>query len=85
VVTPTANGTRVAILAGCRTPFAKASTVYRDPTAVDLARGVYYGGRPEASRIVLASPLLNVLVMGSMFAGFLFVGPVLFVRSERNR
>jgi len=34
----TSNGTRVAVIAGCRTPFAKASTVYRDLTAVDLAR-----------------------------------------------
>jgi acetyl-CoA acyltransferase len=28
----------VALIAGCRTPFAKAGTVYRDLTAVDLAR-----------------------------------------------
>ncbi len=33
-----ANGTRVGVIAGCRTPFAKASTVYRDLSAVDLAR-----------------------------------------------
>jgi len=32
-----AAGGRVAIAAGCRTPFAKAGTVYRDLTAVDLA------------------------------------------------
>jgi acetyl-CoA acyltransferase len=32
------NGTRVAVIAGCRTPFAKASPVYRDLTAVDLAK-----------------------------------------------
>jgi acetyl-CoA acyltransferase len=29
---------RVAIIAGCRTPFAKAGTVFRDLTAVDLAK-----------------------------------------------
>ncbi len=29
---------RIAIVAGCRTPFAKSGTVYRDLTAVDLAR-----------------------------------------------
>jgi acetyl-CoA acyltransferase len=34
----TSNGTRVAVIAGCRTPFAKASTVFRDLSAVDLAR-----------------------------------------------
>ncbi|HEX9202413.1 MAG TPA: beta-ketoacyl synthase N-terminal-like domain-containing protein, partial [Vicinamibacteria bacterium] len=31
------NG-RVAIVAGCRTPFAKSGTVYRDLTALDLAK-----------------------------------------------
>src|SRR5262249_38331016 len=29
---------RVAVVAGCRTPFAKAGTVYRDLTALDLAK-----------------------------------------------
>jgi acetyl-CoA acyltransferase len=29
---------RVAVIAGCRTPFAKAGTVFRDLTAVDLAK-----------------------------------------------
>ena len=32
------NNRRVAIVSGCRTPFAKAGTVYRDLTAVDLAK-----------------------------------------------
>jgi acetyl-CoA acyltransferase len=31
-------GSRVALVAGCRTPFAKAGTVYRDLTAVELAK-----------------------------------------------
>jgi acetyl-CoA acyltransferase len=34
----TPGGGRVAVVAGCRTPFAKAGTVYRDLTALDLAR-----------------------------------------------
>lgn len=34
----TRNGRRVAIVGGCRTPFAKAGTVFRDLTAVDLAK-----------------------------------------------
>jgi acetyl-CoA acyltransferase len=38
VTAANSNGTRVAVIAGCRTPFAKASTVYRDLSAVDLAR-----------------------------------------------
>src|SRR5437868_1599364 len=32
------SGRRVAIVAGCRTPFAKAGTAFRDVPAVDLAR-----------------------------------------------
>jgi acetyl-CoA acyltransferase len=32
------NGRRVAIIAGCRTPFARSGTVLRDAGAVDLAR-----------------------------------------------
>ena len=32
------NGQRVAIVAGCRTPFARSGTVYRDLTAVDLGK-----------------------------------------------
>ena len=32
------NGRRVAIVAGCRTPFAKSGTVFKDLTAVDLAK-----------------------------------------------
>jgi acetyl-CoA acyltransferase len=35
---PTANGRRVAIVAGCRTPFARSGTVLKDARAVDLAR-----------------------------------------------
>jgi acetyl-CoA acyltransferase len=32
------NGRRVAVVAGCRTPFCKSGTVLKDVTAVDLAR-----------------------------------------------
>jgi len=32
------NGRRVAIVAGCRTPFAKSGTVFKDLTAVELAK-----------------------------------------------
>jgi acetyl-CoA acyltransferase len=38
VATVSSSGTRVGVIAGCRTPFAKASTVYADLSAVDLAR-----------------------------------------------
>ena len=54
--------------------------------AVDLTRAVYYQGQPGAySRVVVASPLLNLLLMAAMFAIFLVVGTILFVRSERNK
>ena len=53
--------------------------------AVDLLRGVVYTGRPEYDRIVLLSPLTNLLVMAAMFAAFLLVGTALFVRQETNR
>ena len=35
---PAANGRRVAIIAGCRTPFCKSGTALKDARAVDLAR-----------------------------------------------
>jgi acetyl-CoA acyltransferase len=35
---PISNGRRVAILGGCRTPFARAGTALKDAPAVDLAR-----------------------------------------------
>ena len=35
---PASNGRRVAILGGCRTPFARSGTVLKDARAVDLAR-----------------------------------------------
>jgi ABC-2 type transport system permease protein len=53
--------------------------------AVDLLRGVVYTGRPEYDKIVLFSPLTNLLVMAAMFAAFLMVGTALFVRQETNR
>lgn len=53
--------------------------------AVDLARGVFYLGRPEFAKVALQAPLANVVIMGVMFGAFLVVGTYLFVRGERNR
>src|SRR6266550_2564058 len=39
-VMPVANGRRVAVIAGCRTPFCRSGTVLKDARAVDLARFV---------------------------------------------
>lgn len=53
--------------------------------AVDLLRGVFYAGSPQYSRVVLWNPFANLLAMSAMFAVFLSLGTVLFVRRERNR
>lgn len=53
--------------------------------AVDLIRGVYYAGKPEYSKVVLSNPLINLLIITLMFAGFLLIGTYLFVRNEKNR
>ena len=53
--------------------------------AVDLARGLFYAGRPEYGRIVLEPPLVDLAVMAGLFALFLVVGTALFVRGERYR
>ncbi len=53
--------------------------------AVDLIRGMYYRGAPEAGKIVLDSTYLDLAVMIGMFAVFFATGTWLFVRNERNR
>lgn len=53
--------------------------------AVDLVRGVYYAGSPEYERVVLDAPLLDLAVTVALFAAFIGLGTVLFVRRERNR
>jgi ABC-2 type transport system permease protein len=53
--------------------------------AVDLARGMFYLGQPDYEKVVLQPPLVNLAIMGAMFAVFLVAGTVLFVRREQNR
>ena len=53
--------------------------------AVDLVRGVYYAGQPDYARVVLDTPLLNLVVSGGLFVVFLGLGTALFVRRERYR
>lgn len=53
--------------------------------AVDLARNAYYWGKPEYSKVVVYSPLVDLAVIGGMIVGFIIVGTYLFVRNERNR
>lgn len=52
---------------------------------VDLLRGIYYAGMPEATTLVLHSPLINLGIIAVLSGVFLTLGTVLFVRSERNR
>jgi ABC-2 type transport system permease protein len=53
--------------------------------AVDLTRAAFYVGTPDARRVVLDSPLLDLTVIAAMFGIFLVIGTALFVRRERNR
>ncbi len=53
--------------------------------AVDLTRNVFYAGRPEYSKVVVAHPLVNLSVIALLFTIFLIVGTSIFVNSERNR
>ncbi len=56
---------RVAIVAGCRTPFAKAGTVFRDLTAVDLAKACV---RELLERTEVDPGALGTVVMGQVIA-----------------
>lgn len=54
--------------------------------AVDLTRAIYYLGQPAIyHKVVLVSPLENLLIITVMFVTFLVIGTILFVRSERNK
>ena len=53
--------------------------------AVDLTRGLFYLGQPEYDHVVLASPIVNIAILGGSFALFMVIGTFLFVRGERNR
>src|SRR5689334_4468925 len=56
---------RVAIVAGCRTPFAKSGTVFRDVLAVDLAR---HAGRELLERANLDPKEVDEVVFGQVVA-----------------
>ena len=57
------GGGRVAILAGCRTPFAKAGTAYRDLTALDLAKACV---RELVERTEIDPKAIETVVMGQV-------------------
>src|SRR5206468_12014189 len=60
-VMPGGNGRRVAIVAGCRTPFCKSGTALKDIRAVDLAR---YVARELLERTNLDGAEVNEVVFG---------------------
>jgi len=65
---PVANGRRVAVIAGCRTPFCKSGTVLKDARAVDLARFV---ARELLERTNLDGTDVNAVIFGQVVASAL--------------
>ncbi|MGB8647155.1 MAG: ABC transporter permease [Anaerolineae bacterium] len=53
--------------------------------AVDLMRGLYYLGEPDAAKVILDPLGLDLAVTAILFFGFMIIGTTLFVRNERNR
>jgi ABC-2 type transport system permease protein len=53
--------------------------------SIDLARNIFYAGKPEASFTVLNSPWLDLAVTVGFFLVFTIVGTYRFVRADRNR
>lgn len=53
--------------------------------AVDLMRGMYYAGLPEAPKIVALNPIVNALVLVVLAVVFIVIGTWVFVRKETNR
>lgn len=53
--------------------------------SIDLARNIFYWGKPEYSAAVLNPSMLDLAVTIGFFLVFTIVGTVLFVRADRNR
>ena len=65
---PVGNGRRVAVIAGCRTPFCKSGTTLKDVRAVDLAR---YVARELLERTNLDGTDVNAVIFGQVVASAL--------------
>ncbi|MGE5759408.1 MAG: acetyl-CoA C-acyltransferase, partial [Gemmatimonadota bacterium] len=59
------NGRRVAVVAGCRTPFCKSGTALKDVRAVDLAR---YAARELMERTNLDPAKVDEVIFGQVVA-----------------
>jgi ABC-2 type transport system permease protein len=53
--------------------------------SIDLARNIFYWGKPEYAAAVLHAPWLDLAVTVGFFLVFTIVGTILFVRADRNR
>jgi ABC-2 type transport system permease protein len=53
--------------------------------SIDLARNIFYAGKPEYAAAVLNPVWLDLGVTVALFVGFLVVGTWMFVRADRNR
>jgi len=53
--------------------------------SIDLARNIFYAGKPEAAFTVLNSPWIDLGVTIGFFLVFTIVGTYMFVRADRNR
>jgi acetyl-CoA acyltransferase len=62
---PLGNGRRVAVVAGCRTPFCKAGSALKDVRAVDLAR---YAARELLERVNIDGKDVDEVIWGQVVA-----------------
>ncbi len=53
--------------------------------SIDLARNIFYAGKPELAFTVLHPAWLDLAVTAAFFLVFTIVGTYLFVRTDRNR
>jgi ABC-2 type transport system permease protein len=53
--------------------------------SIDLARNIFYAGKPGYATAVLYSPWIDVAVTVGTFLAFTLIGTWLFVRRDRNR
>jgi ABC-2 type transport system permease protein len=53
--------------------------------SIDLARNIFYWGKPEYSAAVLHDPLFDLAITIGFFLVFTIVGTYMFVRADRNR
>ena len=53
--------------------------------SIDLARNIFYLGKPEYAAAVLHPMWFDALITGAFFLFFMVVGTILFVRADRNR